>query len=118
MGNVFTLDSLREEVEKEYAPIVLVLPDHTEVQLRNLIRLPKKDRAIALDLLKQIEEIQTSDGQGVEDLVTVAVKLLSVVADRGPALAKELGDDLSIVTKLLNVWMDGSQPGEAKPSPA
>lgn len=118
MANVFTLDALREEVEKEYAPIVLVLPDGKEVQLRNLVRLPKKERAVALEYLKQINELESNSAEGVDTLVDVSVKLLALVSDDGRALAKELGDDLSLVTKLLNVWMDGSQPGEAKSSPA
>ena len=118
MANVFTLDALREEVEKEYAPIVLVLPDGKEVQLRNLVRLPKKERSVALEYLKQINELESNSAEGVDTLVDVSVKLLALVSDDGRALAKELGDDLSLVTKLLNVWMDGSQPGEAKSSPA
>lgn len=122
MGNVFTLDSLREEVEKEFAPVKIVLSDGTEVTLRNLLRLPKGDRAKVVAKLKVLESVDKSgeseDSNELDLLATTAVEILVLVADHGKKLADELGDDLSIILKVLGVWMDTSQPGEAQPSPA
>lgn len=122
MGNVFTLDALREEVEKEFAPVEIVLRDGTKVTLRNLLRLPKKDRDAVLGKLKVLESIDSSgeseDVNELDLLATTAVEILVLVGDYGHKLVEELGDDLSIILKVLNVWMDSSQPGEAEPSPA
>lgn len=112
MGSVFTLDSLREEAQKKYAPITIDLGDKT-VELRSLLRLPKKERGVAFDLLKAIEENDGNSSEGVEFLTENGLKLLSTVADDGPAIVKALGDDLSLILEVLAVWMDGSQPGEA-----
>jgi hypothetical protein len=116
MGSVFTLDSLREEAEKKYAPVTLDLGDGVEIELRSLIRLPKKDRAVAFDLLKTIEDNDGNSSDGVEVLTESALKLLGTVADKGPLLVKALGDDLSLILEVLSLWMDGSQPGEAESS--
>lgn len=122
MGNVFTLDALREEVEKEFAPVQIVLKDGTSVTLRNLLRLPKKERSQVMAKIKVLESIDSSGESEDEDeidlLATTAVEILVLVADHGRLLADELGDDLSIILKVLGVWMESSQPGEAQPSPA
>lgn len=122
MGNVFTLDALREEVEKEYAPVQIVLKDGTSVTLRNLLRLPKKERSQVLAKIKVLESIDSSgeseDASDVDLLANTALEILVLVSDHGKLLADELGDDLSIILKVLGVWMESSQPGEAQPSPA
>lgn len=122
MGNVFTLDALREEVEKEYAPVQIVLKDGTSVTLRNLLRLPKKERSQVLAKIKVLESIDSSgeseDAGDVDLLANTALEILVLVSDHGKLLADELGDDLSIILKVLGVWMESSQPGEAQPSPA
>jgi Mycobacteriophage tail assembly protein len=122
MGNVFTLDALREEVEKEFAPIELVVSDGTTVTLRNLLRLPKKERDQVLAKLKVLESLDKSgesqDANEVDLLASTAVEILVLVSDHGKKLADELGDDLSIILKVLSVWMESSQPGEAEPSPS
>lgn len=122
MGNVFTLDALREEVEKEFAPVEIVVSDGTTVTLRNLLRLPKKERDEVLEKLKVLETLDKSgeseDANELDLLATTAVEIIILVADHGQKLAAELGDDLSIILKVLNVWMESSQPGEAQPSPA
>lgn len=122
MGNVFTLDALREEVEKEFAPIELVVSDGTTITLRNLLRLPKKERGVVLEKLKVLESLdkegESQDAGEVDLLASTAAEILVLVSDNGEKLAEELGDDLSIVLKVLNVWMESSQPGEAEPSPS
>lgn len=120
MGNVFTLDSLREEVEREFAPVEIGLSDGSTVTLRNLIRLPKKQREAALAKLKDLEDAEDSEGQTDKfgALAEAALGVLAIVADDGGQLVKELDGDVGLTMKVLNVWMGASQPGEAQPSPA
>jgi hypothetical protein len=115
-NNVFTLDAMREEIEKKFAPVKIGLRDGSEVTLRNLVRLPKKDRVEVLGLLEGLEE----DGKGddvsldeVQDILDVVGKILPIVAEspaRGRKLVSEIGDDYALTTKVLETWMGASQP--------
>lgn len=122
MSNVFTLDSLREEVEKEFAPVEITLPDDTVVVLRKVMRLPKKDRDAVLKKMRELSAIEADDddeaGNKIDLLTDKACEILMLVADNGRALLKELGNDTAVVMKVLEIWMETAQPGEAKPSPA
>lgn len=119
MGNVFTLDSLREEAEKKFAPVVITLEDGLEVTLRNLLRLPKKERLVVMKKLKELDAAEDDDDvDTIEKVRSLAVDVLKLVADKGTALAQHLGDDIPLTMRVLEVWMETSQPGEAKPSPA
>jgi hypothetical protein len=122
MGNVFTLDSLREEVEKEFAPVELVVSDGSTITLRNLLRLPKKERDVVLEKLKVLESVdktgESQDANELDLLGSTSVEILALVADNGKKLEEELGDDLSVILKVLSVWMESSQPGEAESSPS
>ncbi|MGZ6053977.1 MAG: phage tail assembly protein [Isosphaeraceae bacterium] len=122
MGTLFTLDSIREEVEKEFAPVKVALSDGTEVTLRNLLRLNKDARKEVLKALKDLEDIQGEDGTSVEEIEllvdsaeTVLVKLAG--AD-GEKLVKEIDGDVSMLLKIMEYWMGSSQPGEAQNSPS
>jgi len=120
MGNTFTLDSLREEVEKEFAPVKITLSDGTEVTLLSLLRLKGKDRKAvleALDALEADDEASTSDE--VDLTLATALTVLELVAkDNGKKLVKELGDDLALTMKVLNAWTAATQVGEAGNSPS
>lgn len=121
MGNVFTLDSLREEVEKEFAPVRIVLSDGSEVTLRNLLRLPKKEREVALGKLRVLEAAEEENDDELDQvgrLAAAAIEVLAAVADNGDKLVKDLDGDAGVILKVLSVWMESSQPGEAQPSPA
>jgi len=123
MSNVFTLDALREEVEREFAPVEIVVSDGTTVTLRNLLRLSKTERDVVVAKLKVLETID-KDAESAEDsneidlLADTAAEILALVADHGDKLIKELDGDVSVILKVLNVWMGSTQPGEAQPSPA
>ena len=120
MGNVFTLDSLREEVEKEFAPVEITVSDGTTVVLRNLLRLPKKQREAALAKLKELEAAEESedDTDKFGTLADIAAEILALVADDARQLVKDIEGDVGLTMKVLSVWMGSSQPGEAQPSPA
>lgn len=122
MGNIFTLDALREEAEREFAPTTITLSDGTEVVLQNLLRLKKRDRKVVLEKLKVLEAIDgtetSEETDEIELLAETATEILELVADKGQKLLRELDGDVSIILKVLNKWMESTQPGEAQPSPA
>jgi hypothetical protein len=115
MGNVFTLDSLREEAERKYAPCPIELPDGTVVTLQNLIRLPSKVRTQVYDTLKLLENDDDGDTD-FDAMVDAAAAVLEMVADDGPRLVKELGGDVALMMLLIERWMQNTQPGEATTS--
>lgn len=121
MSNVFTLDSLREEVESEFAPMKLTLSDGTEVVLRSLLRLKDKERAEVLETLKSLDFKSDSEDdtpERVEQLTKNVARVLELVSDNGKKLLKELDGDLLLMMKVLNRWMEETQLGEAQTSQA
>lgn len=126
MANLFTLDKLREDVSKEFAPVKIGLSDGTEVTLRNLLRLGKKDRETVLEKLKVLESVgeKKDDDEAkttIEDLDRLAEAgndILLLVADHGRKLVKELDGDFALILRVVETWMEATQPGEAQPSPA
>jgi hypothetical protein len=52
----------------------------------------------------------------VEELLYAATSVLEIVADHGKKLTKELDGDLAVTMKVLERWMEATQPGEAKRS--
>jgi hypothetical protein len=119
MGNIFTLDSLREEVEKQYAPVTITLADGSEVLLRNLLRLPRKLREEALETLRELENVEqdSADESSVDKMTEVASSVLDLVAESGgKRLIRELDGDLTLTMKVLQRWMESTQVGEAERS--
>lgn len=117
MGNVFTLESLHEELEREYAPLRFQA-DGTEYVLRSVLRIDKKDRDAVME---QLKELETEGDEVDEDKALAAVKfvLKTVTSDRkGERLVKLLGDDLLACMKLMEKWTEATQPGEAQDSPS
>jgi hypothetical protein len=121
MSNVFSLDALREETEKEFAPVKIGLSDGSEATLRSLVRLNKKTREEVLSTLKALQTISDSEETTIEDvdrMVDAASKILALTATNGKQLVKELDGDLSLTMKVLEAWLEATQPGEASNSPA
>ena len=117
MVNSFTLDDLRAEVEREYAPLEITLSDGSTVTLKHLLRLPKKTRDKVVDTLKTLETKEGEEPE-VDEMVDAATSVLKMVSDHGAALVKELDGDVTLIMRVLERWMASTQPGEAQPSPA
>ena len=111
MSNVFSLDSLREEIEKEFKPVQLEIGTKT-VTLSNLMRLPKLKREKVLALMKELE----NEEKLKIDLESIAVNILVEVSDNPTVLRKALSDELALAMRVLNLWMEGTQTGEAESS--
>ena len=126
MGNVFSLDSFREEAEKEFAPLKIALSDGTEVTLRNLVRLGKKNREKVLELLKKLQPEKDEEGEDkgttleeLDELVEAIEQILVIIGgDNGKKLVKDLDGDISVSMRVIEAWMESTQPGEANSSPS
>lgn len=123
MSNIYNLDSLRADLDREFAPYKLTLGSETIV-LRNLMRVGAKERQAVMESLKVIEAVQDEEKeQTPEDVAAlseaVETILVNVVADgKGPELARALGGDLLLSMKVLEGWTGATQPGEAQNSSA
>ena len=118
MSNIFTLDSMREEVEKEFAPFQMELEDGKVVTLRNLLLIPKKDRDIIYALLDELGELQKAEGSGLvntEKSAQVALQIIPLVADSeklGKQLVAAIEEDLALTLRVFSSWM-GNDQGKA-----
>lgn len=126
MTNLFTLDSIREEADKQFAPVKIGLSDGTEVTLRNLLRLKSDDRAVVRDQIKvftdhvdsEDDDSESDSLEQVDAIATAATEILSRVADKPQELLEELDGDVGMLVQVVQTWMSGTQSGEAQPSPA
>lgn len=119
MSNVFTLDSLREEADKKFAPFKVELSDGTYANMRSLLRMNKLTREA---VMKQMDAMSSSDDDddsvGVEELATAVSKVIELVAgkEKGKLLLKDLDGDLGLSMTLIEQWMELTQSGEAESS--
>ncbi|AFQ97393.1 tail assembly chaperone [Mycobacterium phage Rebeuca] len=122
MSNVFTLDSLREEADKTFAPVKVELSDGSQVTLRNLLRLAKGDRKKVLATLETLRSDEDKEGKTLDEIDTMVdavTDVLKIVAGKDAAkLVKELDGDLGLLMGVLNHWLEETAPGEAQNSPA
>ncbi|QFG12523.1 tail assembly chaperone [Mycobacterium phage Toaka] len=129
MGNVFTLDSVREEVEKEFAPVTVDMAEGSVV-LRNVLRVPKLRRDKVFKLIDELESAtKDEDGKEIapealgmehmEKTAGIAVELIRLVSDSdklGETLCTILEDDVALTLAVFGKWMEVTQPGEAERS--
>jgi hypothetical protein len=125
MSNLFSLDDLRDALDKEFAPLQLELDGET-LTLRNLMRIPGNNRDEVLAALDVIQENKGEDGededQSAEDVKAMAtaveVVLRNVTGDgKGEKLVRTVNGDLLLGMKILELWTEATQPGEAENSP-
>ena len=123
--NVYTLDAIREETRKKFAPFVIGLSDDTQVELRSLLRLSAEGRKTVSTALKAIHgvEVEDDDDAGLEALVEQISKVFNVIADKPAKLLRELDDPeldikVALMTDVLSHWAKATQLGEAQNSPA
>lgn len=121
MGNMFTLESIREEADKSFRPVVIELSDGTECVLSNLLRLPRKDRIEVTRLLKKLEHLDGAEEDDLDDdevdvFLDTATAVLTIVGDKGKKLVAEIDGDLTVTMKVMEKWMESTQSGEASGS--
>ncbi|UJD20865.1 tail assembly chaperone [Mycobacterium phage Zimmer] len=127
MGNVFTLDSVREEVEREFAPVTVDMAEGSVV-LRNVLRVPKLRRDKVFSLIDSLDAAtKDEDGKPIpeeklglehmEKTAGIAVELIRLVADSdklGEILCDILSDDVALTLAVFGKWMDTTQPGGSR----
>lgn len=121
MSNMFSLDSIREEADRSFRPVIIELSDGTECVLSNLLRLPKKDRVEVTRLLKKLEHLDGAEQDNLDDdevdvFLDTATQVLTIVGDRGKKLVAEIDGDLTVTMKVMEKWMESTQSGEASGS--
>ncbi|AXH48801.1 tail assembly chaperone [Mycobacterium phage Steamy] len=127
MGNVFTLDSVREEVEKEFAPVTVDMAEGSVV-LRNVLRVPKLRRDKVFKLIDDLDAA-TKDADGkpipeeelgfehMERTAESAIELIRLVADSdklAEILCTVLEDDVALALAVFGKWMEVTQPGGSR----
>ena len=121
MSNLFTLESLREEADRSFRPVVITLSDGTECTLANLLRLLRKQRIEVTKLLKNLEHLEGGTADDLEEddvdaFLNTATEILTIVGDRGKKLVAEIDGDLTVTMKVMEKWMESTQSGEASGS--
>lgn len=123
MSNIFTLDSMREEIEREFAPFQLDIEGKT-LTLRNLLRVPKRHREQVYALLDELAKVGEGDGESnltnTEASAQIALKIIPLVSDNeklANILVANIEDDLALTLRVFSTWMGNTQAGEAEGSP-
>ncbi len=116
MSNVFTLDSLREAADKEFAPFKLALSEDTTVTLRNFLQLNKTTRDAVLAAVEGLN----SDDADINAKIDAATKIVELVCDPDgkKLLMKAIDGNLALLLQIINSWMGKTQLGEADNSPS
>jgi hypothetical protein len=130
MSNVFTLDALREETIRRYAPTEVDLGAGDVVELKSILRLPKKDRLTVVDLFESIPEFDEDEedeeavvAEWAEEVIEICSKILKIISSSPKKLIAALDhEDVTIkanlFTAVLSNWVGESQVGEAQPLPS
>lgn len=125
MSNVFTLDSLREETKKKFAPFKIRLTDGSEVSLSSMLRIPAEDRKAVRKALDEVSDLSEADDtpESIESMIEAISKILNVIADKPAKLLSELDDEdpqvkVMLMSKVVLAWAKETQLGEASNSPS
>jgi hypothetical protein len=121
-NNIFTLDSMREEITREFAPFQLEIDGKT-LTLQNLLRVPKKHREEVYGLLDELAAVSDKDDEGslssTEKSAQIALKIIPLVSDNeklANILVANIEDDLALTLRVFSKWMGATQAGEAEGS--
>lgn len=129
MSNVFTLDALRQETIRRYAPTEVDLGDGETVELKSLLRLREKDRKAVVAAIEEITDLEIGDEDSEEaveewsEAVSEACsKIFRVIATAPKKLTAKLDHEdptikANLHTAVLTRWIGESQVGEAESSP-
>jgi len=127
MTNTLTLDDIRREAERRYAPVEIELTDGSTVELKPLLKLKKLEREEVSKILTELGDLEADedevDDEEIGDLICDAVaKIFRMVCDKPKRLLAELDHEdpeikASMYTSVLNQWIGVTQVGEAVSSP-
>jgi hypothetical protein len=110
-----TLDDIRAEAERRYAPTVVKLSDGSKCVLQNILDLDQKVSEKVDKALKALSA--TGDDDGISSTRENAVELLHLIGKGNvDQLIEDLGGTLARIIILIEKWSEASQVGEASPS--
>lgn len=133
-----TLDQLREDLDAKYGPLVVPFGDGMEVTFTQALRLPKEQRKKVLDLQREqsrrqeareaeAKKIKDAGGEPPErdldeteaeqlDFMRSMLSLASTDTDACELFLAAVGDDVLLLSRVIEAWMKDSQSGEASTS--
>lgn len=130
-SNVFTLDALRNETIRRYAPTVIDLGGGSEVELSSILRLREKDRKEVLNIMESLNDIEIDEDsddeadlvEWSEAIVDACTKIFRLITPGYKKLVTKLDHDdpkikANLFTAVLTRWVGESQLGEAESSPS
>jgi hypothetical protein len=120
MSNTYSLEDLKKDLDVEFAPVRLTLGDD-EFVLRNMMRLPDSQRTAVLTAMQVVgNDTDKEDAEAVNRMSHALTEILTNLPDdnKGSKLVEFVGGDLSFGLKILSLWTEHTQPGEAQNSPA
>lgn len=119
----YSLDQLREDVENKYGDFVVEIGDGEEVRLRSALRMPKADRDKLRKLFNDYRDLQEKgddDSIGLSDdslnMLHTQLRLLATDKKAADKMLKMIGDDLAMLSGLLDAYTEATQPGEVSAS--
>jgi hypothetical protein len=113
----FTLDDIRAEAERRYAPTVVELSDGTNCTLENILNLDDKTSNKVEKALKDLSATGEDDDKDVGSIRESATTLLTLIGGKnGAKLVEELDGNLARIMIVIEHWTSSTQVGEASPS--
>lgn len=111
--STFTLDNLREQVEKKYAPVTIETGDGVFV-IQNLLQLPQDARE---KVAKEIDKLDSEDA-GLQENLDVFTKVIEFATkdNKGKKLLELLEYNSAMIIEVAQKWMEQTQLGEAEDS--
>lgn len=119
--STITLDQIREDTERKYAPVVIDLGDGQSCSLRQALRLPKEQRKLIAKLQNEVNDVDQEDDDAEDRMVSALQEILRTAAadrDSADALLDSVGDDLTVLLSIIEVYGKATQLPEASPSPS
>lgn len=126
MSNKLTLDDIKANIEKKYAPLVFEV-NGQEYTLVSLMRVNRKVRDAVQDRLESMGgkpdengDISIDSSVNDEDKLIDSLQFIlsSVTKDgRGTQLVNALPKDILVLMEIMREWQEATQPGEASNSP-
>lgn len=109
----FTLDNLRDAVNKRYAP--LVIENGADVyRLEHYLQLPKKKREALDKITEKIDNPKATEGEQLEEMQNLV--LAATADDKGKELLDLLGENAAMLATVVESWVHGTDLGEAEDS--
>ena len=130
MSNAFTLDALRDETIRRYAPTVVDLGGGSEVELSSILRLRERDRKAVLAAIESLNEVEYDDesdddvelAEWSDAIVEACTKVFRLITPAHKKLIAKLDHEdptikANLFTAVISKWIGESQLGEAESSP-